>query len=133
MWLLLQHGVDSRFLGKHDLIIRILRGARRLNPWCYEQFFVCYRGKQKGKAVSKQRLAHCIMDAIALAYQSQGETCPLGVRAHSTWSVASFYALAHSASLADICRAAGWVTPNTFTRFYNLRVEPVSSCVLGNR
>ncbi len=98
-----------------------------------EQLFVCYGGQQKGKAVSKERLAHWIVDAIALAYQSQGEPCPMGVRAHSTRSVASSYALAHGASLADICRAAGWVTPNTFARFYNLRVEPVSSRVLGNR
>ncbi len=37
---------------------------------------------------------------------------------------------ARGASLADICRAAGWATPNTFARFYSLRVEPVSSCVL---
>lgn len=29
--------------------------------------------------------------------------------------------------------AVDWVTPNTFARFYNLCVEPVSSCVLGNR
>ncbi len=98
-----------------------------------EQLFVCHGGQQKGKAVSKQRLAHWIVDAIALAYQSQGEPCPLGVRAHSTRSVASSYALAQGASLADICRAVGWATPNTFTRFYSLRVEPVSSCVLGNR
>ncbi len=75
-----------------------------------EQLFVCYRGQQKGKAVSKQRLAHWIVDAIALAYQSQGEPCPMGVRAHSTRSVASSYALVHGASLADICRAAGWAT-----------------------
>ncbi len=67
-----------------------------------EQLFVCHGGQQKGKAVSKQRLAHWIVDAIALAYQSQGEPCPLRVRAHSTWSVALSYALAHSASLADI-------------------------------
>ncbi len=98
-----------------------------------EQLFVCYGGQQKGKAVSKQRLAHWIVDAIALAYQSQGEPCPMGVRAHSTRSVASSYALAHGASLADICRAAGWAPPNTFARFYSLRVEPVSSRVLGNR
>ncbi|KAL0172623.1 hypothetical protein M9458_032934, partial [Cirrhinus mrigala] len=91
-----------------------------------------YGGQQKGKAVSKQRLAHCIMDAMVLTYQSQDEPCPLGVRAHSTRSVASSYALAHGASLADICRAAGWATPNTFARFYSLRVEPVSSRVLGN-
>ncbi len=96
-----------------------------------EQLFVCHGGQQKGKAVSKQRLAHWIVEAVALAYQSQGEPCPLGVRAHSTRSVASSHALAHGASLADICRAAGWATPNTFARFYNLRVEPVSSCVLG--
>ncbi len=98
-----------------------------------EQLLVCYGGQQKGKAVSKQRLAHWIVDAIALAYQSQGEPCPMGVRAHSTRSVASSYALAHGASLADIGRAAGWATPNIFARFYSLRVEPVSSRVLGNR
>ncbi len=98
---------------------------------CPEQLFVCHGGQQKGKAVSKQRLAHWIVEAVALAYQSQGEPCPLGVRAHSTRSVASSHALAHGASLADICRAAGWATPNTFARFYNLRVEPVSSRVLG--
>ncbi len=98
-----------------------------------EQLFVCHGGQQKGKAVSKQRLAHWIVDAIALAYQSQGEPCPLGVRAHSTRSVSSSYALAHGASLADICRAVGWVTLNTFARFYSLHVEPVSSRVLGNR
>ncbi len=98
-----------------------------------EQLFVSHGVQQKGKAVSKQRLAHWIVEAVALAYQSQGEPCPLGVRAHSTRSVVSSHALAHGASLADICRAAGWATPNTFARFYSLRVEPVSSCVLGNR
>ncbi len=96
-----------------------------------KQLFVWHGGQQKGKAVSKQRLAHWIVEAVALAYQSQGEPCPLGVRAQSTRSVVSSHALAHGASLADICRAAGWATPNTFARFYNLRVEPVSSRVLG--
>ncbi|KAI2644452.1 Transposon Ty3-G Gag-Pol polyprotein [Labeo rohita] len=95
-----------------------------------EQLFVCFGGQQKGNAVSKQRLAHWVVDAISLSYQNQGEPCPLGVHAHSTRSVASSYALAHGASLADICRAAGRATPNTFARFYNLRVEAVSSRVL---
>ncbi len=54
-----------------------------------EQLLVCYRGQQKVKAVSKQRLAHWIADAIALAYHSQDEPCPLLVRAHSTRSLAS--------------------------------------------
>ncbi len=89
-----------------------------------EQLFVCY------VAVSKQRMAHWIVDAITLAYEAQGVPCPLRLRAHSTRGVASSWALARGASLADICRAAGWATPNTFARFYSLRVEPVSSCVL---
>ncbi len=57
-----------------------------------EQLFVCHGGQQKGKAVSKQRLAHWIVEAVALAYQSQGEPCPLGVRTHSTRSVVSSHA-----------------------------------------
>ncbi len=44
-----------------------------------EKHVVCHGGQQKGKAVSKQRLAHWIVEAVALAYQSQGEPCPLGV------------------------------------------------------
>ncbi len=98
-----------------------------------EQLFVCHGGQQKGKAVSKQRLAHGIVEAVDLAYQSQGEPCPLGVRAHYTRSVAPSHALRIKFSLADICRAVGWATPNTIARFYSLRVEPVSSRVLGNR
>ncbi len=95
-----------------------------------DQLFVCYGGRQKGNAVSKQRMAHWIVDAITLSYQSQGVPYPLRLRAHSTRSVASSWALARGASLTDICRAAGWVSPNTFARFYSLHVEPVSSCVL---
>ncbi len=95
-----------------------------------DQLFVCHGGRQKGNAVSKQRMAHWIVDAITLAYQAQGVPCPFRLRAHSTRSVASSWALARGASLTDICRAVGWATPNTFARFYSLRVEPVSSCVL---
>ncbi len=95
-----------------------------------DQLFVCNGGRQKGNAVSKQRMAHWIVDAITLAYQAQGVPCPFRLRTHSTRSVASSWALARGASLTDICRAAGWATPNTFARFYSLRVEPVSSCVL---
>ncbi len=60
-----------------------------------------------------------------MAYQARRLPCPLGVRAHSTRGVASSWALARGASIADICKAAGWATPNTFARFYNLRIEPV--------
>ncbi|KAI2662349.1 putative malate:quinone oxidoreductase [Labeo rohita] len=96
-----------------------------------EQLFVCYGGQQKGKAVSKQRISHWLVDAIRMAYQARGLPCPLGVRAHSTRGVAASAAFANGASLTDICKAAGWATPNTFARFYNLRMEPVSARVLN--
>ncbi len=95
-----------------------------------DQLFVCHGGRQKGNAVSKQRMAHWIVDAITLDYQAQGVPCPFRLRAHSTRSVATSWALARGASLTDICRAAGWATPNMFARFYSLGVELVSSCVL---
>ncbi len=34
-----------------------------------DQLFVCFGGQQNGKALSKQRLAHWIVEAIVLAYQ----------------------------------------------------------------
>ncbi len=40
--------------------------------------FVCFGGQQKGRAVSKQRLAHWIVEAIVLAYQARRLPCPLG-------------------------------------------------------
>ncbi len=60
----------------------------------------------------------------------QTEDGPLdsGCHHHGLWSTRC--ALPAGASLADICRPAGWVTPNTFARFYSLRVKPVSSCAL---
>ncbi len=54
-----------------------------------DQLFVCFGGQQKGKAVSKQRLACWIVEAIVLAYYAWRLPSPLGVRAHSTRGVAS--------------------------------------------
>ncbi|XP_051512683.1 uncharacterized protein LOC127417036 [Myxocyprinus asiaticus] len=96
-----------------------------------EQLFVCFGAQRKGSAVSKQRIAHWLVDAISMAYLAQDMPPPVGLRAHSTRGVAASWALARGASLTDICRAAGWATPNTFARFYNLRVEPVSSQVVA--
>ncbi|KAL0173927.1 hypothetical protein M9458_029895, partial [Cirrhinus mrigala] len=71
-----------------------------------EQLFVCYGGQQKGKAVSKQRISHWLVDTIRTAYQARGLPYPLGVRAHSTRGIAASAALANGASLTNICRAA---------------------------
>ncbi len=62
------------------------------DPRTSDQLFVCFGGQQKGKAVSKQSLAHWIVEAIVLAYQARCLPCPLGVRAHFTRGIASSWA-----------------------------------------
>ncbi|KAI2666671.1 Transposon Ty3-G Gag-Pol polyprotein [Labeo rohita] len=59
-----------------------------------EQLFICFGGRTKGLPVSKQRLSHWIVEAIALAYASRNEACPWGVHAHSTRKMASSWAWA---------------------------------------
>ena len=36
------------------------------------QLFVCFANPAKGKALSKQRLSHWIVEAISIAYSSKG-------------------------------------------------------------
>ncbi len=62
-------------------------------------------------------------DAISLAYEERGLPSPLSIRAHPTRSVASSQALFRGVLLEDICVAAGWSSPHTFIRFYNLDLE----------
>ncbi len=48
---------------------------------------------------------------------------PLSIRAHSTRSVASSQALFRGVPLEEICVAAGWSSPHTFSRFCNLDLD----------
>ncbi|KAI2646365.1 Gag-Pol polyprotein [Labeo rohita] len=96
-----------------------------------EQLFVCFGGRNKGHPVTKQRLSRWIVDAITLAYSFLGLQCPIGVRAHSTRGMASSWAWSSGVSIAEICAAAGWASPSTFTRFYNLDVPALQARVLS--
>ncbi len=96
-----------------------------------DQLFVCYGGSAKGRAVSKQRLSHWIVEAITAAYTSRGLECPLHIKAHSTRAIASSWAWSRGMSIQDICFAAGWSSQNTFARFYKLDVQSLASQVLS--
>ncbi len=78
---------------------------------------------RRGLATSKQRISHWVRDAISLAYEARNLPSPLSLRAHSTRGVASSQALFRGVPLEDICVAAGWSSPHTFVRFYNLDVD----------
>ncbi|KAI2663794.1 Trigger factor [Labeo rohita] len=96
-----------------------------------DQLFVCFGGRNKGQPVTKQRLSRWIVDAISLAYSSLGLECPVGVRAHSTRGVASSRAWSSGVSMAEICAAAGWASPSTFTRFYSLDIPALQAGILS--
>ncbi|KAL0147294.1 hypothetical protein M9458_057396 [Cirrhinus mrigala] len=94
-----------------------------------DQLFVCYGPAKRGLPATKQTLSRWIVDAISCAYESSGLPPPLGVKAHSTRSIAASKAFLEGVSMQDICNAAGWSTPLTSVRFYDLdlRVAPGSS------
>ncbi|KAI2644940.1 Transposon Ty3-G Gag-Pol polyprotein [Labeo rohita] len=88
---------------------------------------------KKGLPASKQTLSRWIVDAITLSYESSGLPSPLGVKAHSTRGISASKAFLSGVPMQDICNAAGWSSPLTFVRFYDLdlRVAPGSSVLLS--
>ncbi len=68
-------------------------------------------------------ISHWVRDAISLAYEARNLPSPLSLRAHSTRGVASSQALFRGVPLEDICVVAGWSSPHTFVKFYNLDVD----------
>ncbi len=87
------------------------------------QLLICFGAGRRGLATSEQRISHWVRDAISLAYEVRNLPSPLSLRAHSTRGVASSQALFRGVPLEDICVAAGWSSPHTFVRFYNLDVD----------
>ncbi len=87
------------------------------------QLLIYFGAGRRGLATSKQRISHWVRDAILLAYEARKLPSPLSLRAHSTRSVASSQALFRGVPLEDICVAAGWSSPHSFVRFYNLDVD----------
>lgn len=64
---------------------------------CRQQLVVCFRGQQKGKAASKKRTTHWILEANYLAYQAQGVPYPLGVWAYAATGFGFSWALGNGA------------------------------------
>ncbi|XP_041802371.1 uncharacterized protein LOC121613147, partial [Chelmon rostratus] len=87
-----------------------------------DQLFVCFGGPKKGFPLSKQRLAHSIVEAICQAYKAGGHPLPSGVRCHSVRSVSTSWAALRGVPLEAICAAASWASPSTFARFYRVNI-----------
>lgn len=63
--------------------------------------FVCYGEASRGKALSKDRLAHWAVEAIEMAYKSLDLEPPVGCRAHST-RCASSWTLHRGVSVSEL-------------------------------
>ncbi|XP_072235172.1 uncharacterized protein [Leuresthes tenuis] len=88
-----------------------------------DQLFVSWATPHKGKPLSRQRLSRWIVEAIVLAYRCRGLQPPAGLKAHSTRSMATSWALFKGIRVEDICAAASWSSRHTFVRFYRLNVS----------
>lgn len=87
-----------------------------------DQLFLCFVGKSKGLALSKQRLSHWVVDVIAQAYKGIGLPVPESVICYWTRSVVTSWAALRGVPLNEICTAAAWSSPCTFSRFYKVNV-----------
>ncbi len=96
-----------------------------------EQLFVGFGNCAKGGPVTKQIISRWLVDAITLAYSSSGLQCPIGVRAPSTRGIASSWAWSSRVSISDMCEVAGWFSPSSFARFYNLDVPDLQARVIS--
>ncbi len=83
----------------------------------------CWSGLVLAAAGLPHRISYWMRDAISLAYEARNLPSPLSLRAHSTRGVASSQALFRGVPLEDICVAAGWSSPHTFVKFYNLDLD----------
>ncbi|KAI2643104.1 hypothetical protein H4Q32_027660 [Labeo rohita] len=105
--------------------------VHRVAPWRRsDQLFISFGPQRRGLPASKQTISRWIVKAILLAYESTGLPPPLGVKAHSTRSMAASKSFLAGIPLQDICNAAGWSTPLTFVRFYRLDLLTPGSSVL---
>ncbi len=97
-----------------------------------DQLLVCYGPPKKGLPAAKQTLSRWIVDSIIVAYESSNLPSPLGAKAHSTRGMAASKAFLTGVPIQDICDAAGWSTPLSFVRFYDLDLQatPGSSVLL---
>ncbi len=106
--------LGGQSVGKDPLVTCFLRGMMRLRPPAREAYAMWW------------------IRMLFYSLESSDLPSPLGVKAHSTRSVAASKAFLAGVPMQDICNAAGWSTPLTFVRFYDLdlRATPGSSVLL---
>jgi hypothetical protein len=92
--------------------------------------FVAFGGKTKGSPVHKRTISGWLVKAIKLCYTLRGKELPR-VKAHSTRSISTSWALFNHASYASILKAADWRSDRTFAKHYGLDLWRKEETVFG--
>ncbi len=74
-----------------------------------DELLVCYGPPKRGLPSSKQTLSRWIVDAAMVAYESSDLPSPLGVKSHSTRSVAASKAFLAGVPMLDHLQRCGMV------------------------
>lgn len=98
-----------------------------------QALFIIPTGPNRGAKASKALIAKWIRSTIIRAYAVKGRASPLKVKAHSTRSLSTSWALQHQASAEQICKAATWASLHTFTRFYRLHTQASAEASFGRK
>lgn len=82
-------------------------------------FFVCLKSPNRGKAVSPQTLSRWVTTAIKM-YNRASLECLFPMKAHSTGAQASSAAFQCNLDIRKICGTATWSPPLTFIKHYSI-------------
>ncbi|XP_078517197.1 uncharacterized protein LOC144781723 [Lissotriton helveticus] len=124
--------VAERMLHTLDVRRALMYYIDRTQPFRKtKQLFVAFAPQHKGNPISKAGIARWIVKCIQICYQKAKRTLTIPPRAHSTRKLGASMAFLGNIPLEDICRAATWVTPHTFTKHYCVDVHSKQQAAVG--
>uniref|UniRef100_A0A803JUY8 Tyr recombinase domain-containing protein n=1 Tax=Xenopus tropicalis TaxID=8364 RepID=A0A803JUY8_XENTR len=98
-----------------------------------DSLFVIPSGAKKGLPATKTTIARWIRETVRRAYLAQKKVPPIKLRAHSTRALGTSWAHRNLASAEQVCRAATWSSPHTFTKFYQFNTYLSAEAAFGRK
>ncbi|KAE8590612.1 hypothetical protein XENTR_v10018130 [Xenopus tropicalis] len=98
-----------------------------------ETLFIVPSGARKGLPATKATLARWIKETVRRAYLVRRKAPPIRLRAHSTRAIGASWAHRNAATAEQVCRAATWSSPHTFTKFYHFNTYLSAEAAFGRK
>uniref|UniRef100_A0A803JL00 Tyr recombinase domain-containing protein n=1 Tax=Xenopus tropicalis TaxID=8364 RepID=A0A803JL00_XENTR len=98
-----------------------------------ETLFIIPSGARKGLPATKTTIARWIKETVRRAYLVRKKVPPIKLRAHSTRAIGASWAHRNAATAEQVCRAATWSSPHTFTKFYHFNTYLSAEAAFGRK